>query len=76
MSHFVNDQIIDTIRDLVDLVAFLESELEVAGTHGEIARADQIYLELVDARRQLDELEARCGGVFDFRDEEFFNHDF
>ena len=59
MSHFVNDQIRETIRELQDLIDFLETELEVAGTHGEFDRADQIAVELFDARKELKKIESQ-----------------
>ena len=59
MRKFVDNQIIETIRELQDLINFLEAELEVAGTHGEFDRADQIAVELFDARKELNKIEAQ-----------------
>lgn len=57
MSHESNDNIRDQIRDLYDLITFLESELECAASHGRIAEADDVAGELYDARKELAKLE-------------------
>jgi len=57
MSHEVNDNIRDQIRDLYDLITFLECELETASSHGRIAEADDVAGELYDARKELATLE-------------------
>ena len=57
MSHIANETIIDAIRDLRDLVEFLESELLDYSLHGDYDAADQAYGELVDARVKLAKLE-------------------
>ena len=57
MSHEVNDKTKDQIRDLYDLITFLESELECAASHGRVAEADDVAGELYDARKELAQLE-------------------
>lgn len=57
MSHIANETIIDAIRELRDLVQFLESELLDYSLHGNYDGADQAYGELVDARVKLAKLE-------------------
>ena len=57
MSHESNDNIRDQIRDLYDLITFLESELECASSHGRVAEADDVAGELYDARQELSKLE-------------------
>jgi hypothetical protein len=57
MSNIANDNIKDTIRDLYDLICFLESELECAGSQGRYDDADQVAVELYDARKELKRLE-------------------
>lgn len=61
MSHIANEKIIDAIRELRDLVQFLESELLDYSLHGNYDGADQAYGELVDARTELEKLEKMIG---------------
>lgn len=61
MSHIVNETILDAIRELRDLVQFLESELLDYSLHGDYDAADQAYGELVDARVELEKLEKTMG---------------
>lgn len=57
MSHPVNDQILDTIRELRELVADLEAiTLELQG-EGDLAAAEDSYNELIEARKELTRLE-------------------
>lgn len=57
MSHPVNEVLVDTIRELRELISFLESELLDYSLRGEIEIADEVYGELIDARIKLAELE-------------------
>lgn len=57
MSHFSIDAIYDRIRDIQDLIYHLEGELEIAGITGQFDEADAIKCELIDAERELLELE-------------------
>lgn len=57
MSHSVNDSIKDAIRELYELVTFLESELECAVSQNRVGDADQVAAELYDARKELAQAE-------------------
>lgn len=57
MSNLLNETLRETINELRDLISFLENELESVSVHGEYGLADQIYGELVDARKELNKLE-------------------
>jgi hypothetical protein len=59
MSHLVNDQIVDAIREIEDTIEFLETELEVSGIRGEFDRADQLAVELFDARKELKKIKSQ-----------------
>lgn len=52
-----NEVLVDTIRELRELIGFLESELLDYSLRGEIEIADSVYGELIDARKLLAELE-------------------
>lgn len=53
MSLIEFDTTIDTIRDLEDTIACLESELETFLSEGRIADSDDVYRELLRAKREL-----------------------
>lgn len=57
MSRDVNENWREEIRDLYDLITFLESELECAASQGRYGDADQVAVELYDARKELARLE-------------------
>jgi hypothetical protein len=57
MSHWSVNLIIDNIHDLMGTIRLIEQEIESLASHGEYAKAQDLYQELLDATRRLGELE-------------------
>lgn len=57
MSHWSTDLIIDNIRDTIDTIKLLEQEVESLASSCDYALACEVYAELLQARKRLDELE-------------------
>jgi hypothetical protein len=63
MSHESIENIIEKLRDLHDTITYLTAEVENCALWGKYDEADQLYGELVDARKELEKLETQYEGI-------------
>jgi hypothetical protein len=51
MSHINNDILVDKLSELIELITFLKAELDACFDQGRFDDADQVAVELYDARK-------------------------
>lgn len=63
MSNESIENIIEQLRDAHDMITYLTAEVENCSLWGKYDEADQLYGDLVAARKELENLEKQYEGI-------------